>query len=377
MSRVTDFLKVLKPSATLVAILTFVFGTLFGTGVLFNYTEDRRAKTKLIVDFEAKLLEYESAIQQMVPRYVKLRDGLPQDENEGFEARVEYSAVRNQLISQFITYNRIEARLSELESRGARFLLPVFIPPRPPLISEVRGRWEENGESGSSMSISITIQEDDVSKEVFRQLEILLDGYGESFRHEYYRQACQAELAHFCTRLATALSSSSETGRLSSESRALHERGCRFGDPVSCDVLAYARYVEQDFVAAEYWLTLACKFNRADSCMHLGALQTSKVLGKRRDLKTGRLYLQKACEIGSPKGCYALAVLLVSGEIERDPETAKIRLDDACAGGYRQGCDAALDFDSFQQCKLPAAEPASGISVSIPIVCEQSNRPMN
>ncbi|HZF31783.1 MAG TPA: tetratricopeptide repeat protein [Gammaproteobacteria bacterium] len=346
-------------------VLAFLVGALFGQGAIFQWLSlgnDSERATQARVELETKLIgqlyDYESTIQTLVPRYVTMRDALS-DETPRAQ-RLEYDSLRYQLIGLFLSYNKLEAKLSQLEKRGAQFMLPAqLISPRAPRVA-VRSTLPATASSQAVNIVDVTLDEDDVTKAVDQQLELIFDQYNASFRNAYYQQSCKSGLARACVILADAGSGARLEQRLQSEDRELYEKACSLGDSLGCEKLGFNAFYQLQYTSAMQWLTKACDLGSGSGCGFLGTLYASREVAERQDPSKAREMLARGCEGGNNRSCYYLAILYVSGLIPRDPSAAMRQLEIACALRLDEGCKSLEQFEKFQACSSDAVYTLPG-----------------
>jgi hypothetical protein len=370
-------------------VLSFAVGSLFGSGVLFQWAslklETARAeqeRTTLDATLISQLFEYESGIHKLVPEYVERRNQFTQAEVRNQD--LEYQAMRYELTSRFVSYNKLEAKLSQLEHRGAQFILPAqFIPPLPPRIvlvdpiGDPRAAKTEivNGVANvqvmaqTDVLIQLEPQPDDVDVDVTKQLVLIFDQYDESFRDAYYSGICKGGDGRFCTALGR-LRAKIAGQDLNSDIRALYEKGCSLKDSVGCEIVAFDAFQHGDYFLSEQWLIKACDLSSGNGCGFLGSLYASKLLGAHQNMKQARANLSKGCDLLSDRSCYYLAILLVSGLIDRDEKEARSRLELACKLKLGAACSGLQRFKDFAACSSDAIESIGGEGVSFALECK-------
>jgi TPR repeat protein len=377
--QVIAFIRAHKKAAVSAGlVVSFLLGTIFGQGALFQWFSYKAASVKAnqdLVELEANLMErlngYETEIHKVVPAYLAKRDATPAAASS--EERLEYAALQSQLVALFISYNKLEARLSALEARDPQFLLSTHvIRPRAPTISSVDQVPSEDGRS-TNLTIHLEpLRRDDVEVEVSQRITQIFDQYNEASRDAHYMRACRSGAASLCTRLAFLHSGGNVERPLPQQDRDLYELGCSLGDAHACEMLAFLDFNQKKYKSTEDWLTKACSLNSADGCGFLGALYASKESGDRRNAEAARRNLDKACQLMlSPQACYHLAILLISGLVEKDPSLAKAQLERACDMKLDEACKSLSQFAEFQRCSQEAIHSIPGDGAKLTIECKE------
>jgi hypothetical protein len=360
LSRISAFLSAHKTALSQVGgLFSVVVVTFLGSGFLSQYASMRAERERTAherLELEASLLadlyEYETAIQQLAPKYAAARDRLSGKTRQG--DRLAYDELRNQLTALFAHYNILEAKVSQFEERDPQFMLPAgLIPPQ--------------------KSAKLKLQADDVERAVSHELASLLDQYPEPSRKALYRRWCKAGAGYLCTRLAIRQFKSRVNRTLEPEDRELLTQGCSLRDFVGCELLAHDDFHRGDYASTERWLTKACDLSSGPGCGFLGTLYKSRLLGEKHDPERARLHLEKGCTLRSNRSCYYLAILYVSGLVKRNEKAALDRLQAACWLNLNQACKSLDQFEEFKTCS-PSALPALAGDVIVAVQCKQREK---
>lgn len=371
-------LKTLQKNTWLIAAISglvgSVVGFLIGDGALFRIKEIKLEQIKLESDLMTQLRDYERDIHELVPKYTLVRDKKLGEEEIPYPETLEYYRLRAELIAAFSNYNKTEARLSQLQERGAQFLLAAYnMPPPPPKSGSVTLVPDARDPDGLT-TIKVTVvpaQEDEVVTATNSQLSLLLEQYDQEFRNEYYRQACKAKQPHFCTFLAQQMEELSRSTSLTVDESDLYQQGCAYGDPIGCEKLAFDEFKNKRYQLAEQWLVNACDLGLSTSCTNLGVVRASELLGERQDAAKAIAALEKACELENSRGCYYGAIIHISGLIDRDELVSKARLEKACALGLEEACKSLAVFDDFKLCSPKAMFTPEGEASPITVECKE------
>jgi hypothetical protein len=379
-------------------VVAFVVGTLIGQGALFQWASmsaatatTERERTELETNLISQLFSYERDIHKLVPEYVSQRDDA--EARKIHSKELAYQATRYQLSGLFVSYNRLEAKLSQLERRGALFLLPSqLIPPRAPVMKSVTADVPEavesrieNGEAHVSVNATSAIllefeqPRDDVESDVSKQLSLVFDQHDAGFRHAYYLNACKLDSARFCTALAEILTAGKIHEVLTTESRELFGKGCALGDSVGCELLGFNAFHLRSYSSALSWLEKACLLSSANACGFSGTLYASDLLGAAgKNMQLARRRLTSGCDLQSPRSCYYLALLLVSSLVERDEVESRERLQAACSLGLDEGCLSLRAFAKFAACSpeaIHSLDGQDGATLSMKCLQPRSRKP--
>lgn len=167
-----------------------------------------------------------------------------------------------------------------------------------------------------------------------------------------YERACDLGDGLACSRLGDLLlrDDAAEGAR----AFALHERGCGFGEPRACTMLAHAcvegRGVEPDVARARALYRASCGAGDARACRELGALDEAGIGGGIDLAAAARAYAQ-ACEGAFAAGCTDLGRCYAEGlGVPQDLDRARETFALGCGLGDANACRSqdGLDVRSLE-----------------------------
>jgi TPR repeat protein len=156
-----------------------------------------------------------------------------------------------------------------------------------------------------------------------------------------FRRACDGGDGNGCTNLARQYRYGRGVGRDESEAAKLNAHGCDLGAFGSCNNLG-DQYETGAGVPASLDQAIALYERACSHAFAFGCFSLGELYAKRPEVKDpskAALHYEKACGLGEPHSCAALARMLAVGDgVAVDEARSRRMLQQACAGGYKPAC---------------------------------------
>lgn len=332
-------LKKIKPYAIVAA---FVITLLFGSGAVYNHWQSinnqkliASQNSQAIIDIYEKINILETNIADAATKYFQ---------------KEKNNKTKYLLISAINTYNRTEAKLSEMESRSPRFFNPQQLFPKDEQNIQSSRLRVSQFDKYTFIQISNGRPNDEILDEVDKVVKSIIDSYDQQFQHRFFKNECNVGSAKKCTDLAVSQSGYPQNRGFSRSDIELLRKGCGGGDSFGCEILFFHYYFALDYERALIVGEKACDFSVGRACGALGTMYAASELKNLTDYDKARMNLSKACLLKNAKSCYIRAYLQISGHIEKDSSLAKKFLNRGCHLGHELSCIAENRYSDFSVC---------------------------